>query len=133
MQTQKHKDFKRDTVEQIIATCDLPPVASVGRPRSNPGAIRRIQDQIQVHHLAKIEVKEGKVMKKPPCRRCVVCSSGEKKILSLEGKDIPKVAGHRTALECPGCGVALCAVPCFRIYHTYVDTDAGYIRWKQGQ
>ena len=122
MQTKKpvsHKDFKRDTVEQIIATCDLPPVSSAGRPRSNPGAIRRIQDQIQVHHLDKIQVKGGKVLKNPPCRRCVVCTSGEKQLLKQEGKDIPKVTGHKTTLECPGCGVALCAVPCFRIYHTY--------------
>ena len=136
MRTEKpvsHKVFKRDMVEQMIATCDLPVIYAAGRHRSEPGALQRLQDQIQIHHLDKIEVKGGKVLKNPPCRRCVVCTSGEKQLLRQEGKDIPKVAGHRTALGCPGCGVALCAVPCFRIYHTYVDTDVGYIKWKKDQ
>ena len=115
----------------MVATCDLPPISSAGRPRSEPGAIPRIQDQIQVHYLNKIKVKGGKLLKNPARRRCIVCSFGEKKLVSLEGKDIPTVTGHKTSLECPGCGVALCAVPCFRIYHIYVHTDAGYIKWKK--
>ncbi|XP_068122175.1 piggyBac transposable element-derived protein 4-like [Hyperolius riggenbachi] len=48
--------------------------------------------------------------KAAPTRMCVVCCSKT----DSKGKKVRK----ETRLYCPDCNVALCAVPCFKIYHT---------------
>ena len=47
--------------------------------------------------------------KREPTRRCVVCYASNK-----NGKKIRK----ETRIWCPDCEVALCNIPCFKIYHT---------------
>ncbi|XP_067140274.1 piggyBac transposable element-derived protein 4-like isoform X2 [Centruroides vittatus] len=48
-----------------------------------------------------------------PTRRCVVCGKSSKKA----GKSLRKESRY----YCKDCGVALCAAPCFRIYHTEAE------------
>ncbi|XP_023228023.1 piggyBac transposable element-derived protein 4-like [Centruroides sculpturatus] len=50
--------------------------------------------------------------KDAPTRCCVVCSQSSKK-----GKKLRKESRY----YCKDCDVALCAAPCFRLYHTKVD------------
>ena len=133
MQTDKpvlHRVFKRDLVKQIIAPLDLPPVKALGRPRGDGTAILRFNGDFNVHRFAKIQPQKG--MKAYP-KNCVVCNPGEKKYLEQQNKKIPARTGRQSSMECEGCKVPLCVIPCFKIYHTYVNIIQGYLKWKEEQ
>lgn len=51
--------------------------------------------------------------KTDPTRMCVVCCSRRRS----DGKKVRK----ETRFHCPDCDVGLCAIPCFKDYHTKAD------------
>ncbi len=58
-------------------------------------------------------------------RHCVVCNPAEKRLGATSRRP-----GKTTTFHCPKCNVALCAVPCFELYHTYSDYEREYISRK---
>ena len=126
-----HRVFKRELVKQMLQPLQLPAVVNVGRPRSDPNALLRLNNDINIHHLELI-VGTGK-KKSRVSRGCAVCFFGERKRLESLNQPVPKRPGRESCYECPGCDVALCVTPCYRIYHTKVDIYAAYLKWKEEQ
>lgn len=58
-------------------------------------------------------VPDTGLRKKNPARKCVVCSIGT--------NDNGKRIRRETRFQCDECNVGLCAVPCFKLYHTVQD------------
>ena len=91
-------------------------------------SLQRLNNDLSMHYLDKF-VGTGKKAK--ISRACVVCSTSERKLMSLQGMVIHKRPGRESSFECVGCSSALCVTPCFRIYHTCADFFSAYRRWKE--
>ena len=61
--------------------------------------------------------------KSRPSRRCVVCTVP---VGTKRTKGVPDTKRHETRFGCTPCGVALCVVPCFRLYHSHTDYKRAY-------
>lgn len=99
-----HEDFQTKLVERIIEE------HFEGSSYSKKGRPSRSEDPLRLtgRHFPEHIPQSGS--KSTPTRRCRVCCSKT----DADGKKIRK----ETRVYCPDCNVALCAVPCFRIYHT---------------
>ena len=118
----------------MLQPLQLPVPVNVGRPHSDPTALLRLNNDINIHHLELI-VGTGK-KKSRVSRGCAVCFIGERKrleSLNIRYIPIPKRPGRESSYECPSCDVALCVTPCYRIYHIKVDIYAAYLKWKEKQ
>jgi hypothetical protein len=62
--------------------------------------------------------------------RCAVCGPGEKAVLRSLKRDVPRKAGKESIISCKECDVGLCAVPCFRLYHSYQHYALAYKRLR---
>ncbi|XP_046980762.1 piggyBac transposable element-derived protein 4-like [Schistocerca americana] len=76
------------------------------KPRPSPSGLSRLSTGN--HFLEKIETEVGKKKKQ---KQCVVCYLRGKKLTG-------KVWRKDTSYQCSECKVALCKMPCFKIYHT---------------
>ena len=123
-----HRVFKRELVKEILASTELPRAISSGCPRATaPETLQRLNNDLRMHYLDKI-VGTGKAN---ISRARVVCSTSERKLMSLQGMVIPKRPGCESSFECVGCSSALCVTPCFMIYHTCAYFFSAYRRWKE--
>ncbi|XP_068122086.1 piggyBac transposable element-derived protein 4-like [Hyperolius riggenbachi] len=101
-----HADFIWRVVESILMKHHMPSVA-VRRPgRRAVGVVNpeRLTGRHFVEHVPPTAKKAA------PTRMCVVCCS--------KTDDSGKKIRRETRYHCPDCDVGLCAVPCFKIYHT---------------
>lgn len=101
-----HLDFRQKLVEEILNEYPVANRRKSGRPRLQPGPSRLTE-----RHFPEFIPPSEK--KSAPTRCCAVCCKKKKD----SGKKIRK----ETRYFCRDCNVALCAVPCFLIYHTKIE------------
>ena len=103
-QTEKHMShvqFRIKLATQMLTRAGIDLTSTVSSPRLPPHA--RLHER---HFLAKLPPRSSG---KPSQYECIVCSH-------------KKHNGRKTTTyHCKQCKVALCVVPCFELYHTYVD------------
>ena len=105
----EHADFLWMMVDRIFTEC-LPRTVEargLGRRSSVDSSCDRLTGR---HFLEYIPPTEKKT---DPTRMCVVCCSRRK----ADGKKVRK----ETRFYCPDCDVGLCAIPCFKLYHTKLN------------
>lgn len=91
-------EFRELLVERIVALhLDDTRKAKKGRPSNEEDPLRLLQ-----RHFPDYVPATDK--KQFPMRRCAVCSKNNQR--------------KESRYQCAECGVGLCAVPCFKIYHT---------------
>ena len=112
---------------QILSSVQLSPIVTAGRPRSNPVELLRLNNDLNMHTLDQIK---GNGKKKHIARSCVVCCPAERKMFQVRNMCVPKRPGRESTNECTGCKKTLCVTPCYKIYHTYMDTYTAYMKWK---
>ncbi|XP_040195336.1 piggyBac transposable element-derived protein 4-like [Rana temporaria] len=101
-----HSDFIWKVVEQIFLNYQTP---SVAVNRSGRRAVDIVNpERLTGRHFTDYIPPSAK--KAAPTRMCVVCCSKR----DGNGKKVRK----ETRFYCSDCDVGLCAVPCFKIYHT---------------
>lgn len=98
-------EFRKTLIERIIAKYHAPSKKS-GRPSIQPGPLRLTERHFP-EYVPPTEKKAN------PCRYCAVCCSKRDE----KGKKKRK----ETRYFCKNCNVALCAVPCFMVYHTQLN------------
>lgn len=101
-----HAQFRLDLAEALIENYKSETAstsAKRGRPGSSPNPLR-LTDRHFPDFVPSTENKEN------AARRCAVCCSKRDE----QGKKVRK----ETRYYCKECNVGLCAVPCFKIYHT---------------
>ena len=96
-----HVQFQIKLATQMLTRAGIYHTSSASSPRLAPDAC--LHDH---HFLGKIPPHSSG---KPSQHECIVCSH-------------KKQNGRKTTTyHCKQCKVALCVVPCFKLYHTYVD------------
>ena len=107
--------FIQELIHGLVERADLPPVA-LGRPRQGMPLQR-----LTARHFPSFLPSTDK--KAHATRRCCVCSvpTGHRR---ERGVRAPR--RKETRYQCSECGVALCVVPCFEIYHTFTDYKQAY-------
>ncbi|XP_068117048.1 piggyBac transposable element-derived protein 4-like [Hyperolius riggenbachi] len=101
-----HADFIWKVVESIFVRHQSSPTAARRPGRHGAGVVN--PERLTARHF--VEYVPPTEKKATPSRMCVVCCSKK----DSSGKKIRK----ETRFHCPDCDVGLCAVPCFKIYHT---------------
>lgn len=101
-----HSDFIWKVAEQIFAKHQMPSV-DANRPGRRAVGVANPERLTGRHFMDYIPPTAKKAA---PIRMCVVCCSHR----DDKGKKIRK----ESRFFCPDCDVGLCAVPCFKIYHT---------------
>ncbi|XP_040203816.1 piggyBac transposable element-derived protein 4-like [Rana temporaria] len=101
-----HADFIWKVTERIFVNHQTPSMAVNRAGRRAVGVVNpeRLTGRHFMDYIPPTEKKSA------PTRMCVVCCSKR----DGSGKKIRK----ETRFHCPDCDVGLCAVPCFKIYHT---------------
>ena len=108
--------FRKRLVQQLVG----PHRAGL---MQNPLPRREAAEEVRLierHFPSRIPVS-GK--KKNPARLCVVCNQGTGKRKSPGDGRFRK----ETTYCCVACGVSLCVVPCFELYHTKRDYKRAYV------
>ncbi|KAM5158092.1 piggyBac transposable element-derived protein 4 [Mantella aurantiaca] len=101
-----HSDFIWKVAERIFVNHQTP---SVAVNRSGRRAVDIVNpERLTGRHF--VDYIPPTERKKAPTRMCVVCCSKQ----DGNGKKIRK----ETRFHCPDCDVGLCAVPCFKVFHT---------------
>ena len=85
----------------MLTRASIDHTSSVSSPRLAPDACLH-----ECHFLSKIPPHSSG---KPSQHECIVCSHKKQ-----NGR-------NTTTYHCKQCKVALCVMPCFELYHTYVD------------
>ena len=116
------RTFRRNYAKELISTVQQLPSATK-RPGRRPECAASLV-RIAPHNPRKI-TRPGSIKK--VCRQCVVCNNAERQMQRAGDKPFRR----ETTLECDQCEKALCAWPCFRLYHNYVDHVTAYKRWKR--
>ena len=101
-----HAQFRLDLAEELIEQNKLEAVSTSAK-KTRPGKLPnplRLTDRHFPDFVPSTENKEN------AARRCAVCCSKK----DDRGKKVRK----ETRYYCKECNVGLCAVPCFKIYHT---------------
>ncbi|XP_068089543.1 piggyBac transposable element-derived protein 4-like [Hyperolius riggenbachi] len=101
-----HADFVWRIVEAIMLKHQRPPL-DVRRPGRRAVGVVNPERLTGRHFVEYVPPTEKKAT---PTRMCVVCCS--------KRDDSGKKIRRETRYHCPDCDVGLCAVPCFKIYHT---------------
>lgn len=113
----EQRESQRQLVSELVTAAGILPRKKVGRPcKQQQENLLRMTGR---HFPSKVQQK-GK--KKNPARKCVVCN-------------VPRKGSRKrveSTYECMQCNVDLCVVPCFRLYHTYVEYKLAYRRWDRG-
>ena len=99
--SERFLDFRKHLLKELVQSGmnDIPTYPSRGRPHSLPSSTRLVGRHFPVA-IPPTEMKG-------PCKRCVVCSSHNKR--------------KHTKYKCATCGIPLCAAPCFKDYHVNKD------------
>ena len=100
-----HLQFRIKLIERLLECHHQP---GQMRRRGRPSKDESNPVRLTARHFPKfIPANEGK---EAPTRRCKVCCS----CVGADGKKTRR----ETRYFCEDCGVALCAAPCFGVYHT---------------
>jgi len=105
----EHADFLWMTVDGILRQY-LPQTDTPRRP-GRRSTIDGDPERLRGRHF--LEYVPPTKKKTDPTRMCVVCCSRRRS----DGKKVRK----ETRFHCPDCDVGLCAIPCFKDYHTKAD------------
>ena len=120
-----HRFFRRELIEQLIKSADLPKPVKAGKPSTSGAVLQRIQPG----HFPDIKLDNNGVKLS---KRCVLCTEAMRKILTDKGMKVPARPGHNTTYCCPDCDhVSLCITPCFRFWHTYRDYIGAYKKYVE--
>jgi len=106
MKTVEHADFLWMTADRLLQ--DYLPVQDDARKPGRRSVIQGNPERLRGRHF--MEHVPPTEKKREPTRMCVVCCSRRRP----DGKKVRK----ETRYHCPDCDVGLCAIPCFKDYHT---------------
>ena len=103
--------------ELVVSLIERADIHAMPRGRTCGVPLQRLTDRHFPSFIPPTERKEK------PSRRCIVCCvpTGQRR-----QRGVPAPRRHETRYMCDSCGVALCVVPCFRLYHTYTDYKQAY-------
>lgn len=135
-----HRMFRVKLVQSLVDVPQGDLVATPVAPRAREvGAIFRVKSVKDTHFIEKMPVTASSG--RAATKRCVVCTRADRKRWALltpdEQVDLQQAQkkkkkcrtfGHETTFWCSLCKVALCVVPCFKIYHTEVNFISAYLK-----
>lgn len=111
--------FRRDLIKELVTSAGMPTYRAAGRPSA------QVLDRLQGRHFPTKISGNGNGKAYP--KSCIVCSKAERDNQPGQKR---KHAGHTTSYSCKQCGVALCIVPCFELFHTKQEYVLAYKRLK---
>lgn len=121
------RTFRKDIVQSMV---EKEYGATERRPRGRPSTSDNSVTRLSGRHFPTRIKPIGK--KQNVTHVCVVCSQSRRharKDLLAKKQPITKkmMSGRHTSYECMDCAVALCVVPCFKLYHTKRDFISAYL------